>query len=97
MKNIKDYILEACQSCKIDREDFEEKCPNFWRAVSQFCRDKNSESGIDYIITAWTCQCEDELKKAFPNAPFSGNEMREFEEKYLDDKAMEEIEKYKKN
>ena len=43
------------------------KYPNFWRAVSQFCRDKNSEKGVDYLIGAWLCDSPEDFEKKFPN------------------------------
>ena len=44
MKSLKQYILESL--CEIDRNNFAENCPEFYSAVSQFCRDKTYEDGI---------------------------------------------------
>ena len=90
MKDIITYINESCN--KIDREEVAEKYPNFWKAVSQFCRDKNSEKGVDYIIGAWLCDSPEDFEKKFPNPPFNGNELKEFEENYMNDEAYKEIE-----
>ena len=72
------------------------KCPKFWNAVSQFCRDKNSEKGVNWIIAAWTCD-ENEWKNYENNNPFNSKDIREFEEKYLTDEAIKEIEKFNIN
>ena len=98
MKGIKEYIIEACTACKIDREDFEEKCPKFWQAVSQFCRDKNIEEGVDFLIASWIMN-PDDFDKAYPNRkndPLTSEECHKFEWDYLSDEAIEEIEKYTK-
>lgn len=92
MKSLKQYILESL--CEIDRNNFAENCPEFYSAVSQFCRDKNSEDGIDYLIAAWTCTSQEDFNKFSKNSPFSQRDLREFEEKYLNDTALEEIEKF---
>lgn len=80
--------------CEIDRNNFAENCPEFYSAVSQFCRDKNSEDGIDYLIAAWTCTNQEDFNKFSKNSPFSQRDLQEFEEKYLNDTALEEIEKF---
>ena len=97
MKQLKDHISESLisESCH-SREEIEEKCPEFWKAVSQFCRDKNSEAGIDWLIAAWTCDDPKEFEKNNKNTPFNSEETREFEEKYLTDAAIKEIEKINK-
>ena len=92
MKSLKQYILESF--CEIDRNDFAEKCPEFYSAISQFCRDKNSEDGVDYLIAAWTCTNPADFNKFNKSNPFSQKELQEFEEKYLNDMALEEIEEY---
>ena len=96
MKALKNYIHENVISESVKtRKEIEEKCPKFWSAVSQFCRDKNSEEGIEWIIAAWTCDNEKEWQKYEKDKPFSSQEIHEFEEKYLTDEAIEEIEKLK--
>lgn len=96
MRTLKDYLLKESGMCDgiPTKEEIEEKCPEFWKAVSQFCRDKNSEEGVDWLIAAWTCDDPKEFEKYNKHCPFNSDETREFEEKYLTDEAIEEIENF---
>lgn len=93
MKDIKDYINESIK-CSINIEEIKNECPKFYAAASQFCRDKNSSNGLEYILTAWFGQQDEFDKKYKSNRPFTSSEVHEFEEKYLSDEAEEEIENY---
>ena len=95
MKSINQYINESIKDC-INIEQIKNECPNFYAAASQFCRDKNSKNGLEYILIAWFGQLDEFDKKYKSNQPFTSSEMHEFEEKYLNDKTDEEIEKYEK-
>lgn len=95
MKSINQYINESIKD-NINIEQIKNECPKFYAAASQFCRDKNSNNGLDYILTAWLGQPDEFDKKYKSNQPFTSSEMHEFEEKYLNDKTDEEIEKYEK-
>lgn len=87
MESLKSYLVEHKE---MDRDVFSKKYPKFWRAVSQFCRDKNTEEGVDYLIAAWTDS--NTFNKYYKNSNvFSNKELQEFEEKYLDDECLAEI------
>ena len=93
MKDIKEYINESMQN-RFNIEEIKNKCPKFYAAASQFCRDKNSSNGLEYILTAWFGQQDEFDKKYKFNQPFTSSEMHEFEEKYLSDETDEEFENY---
>lgn len=88
MKQLTEYIEESISKTTIDT--FKNNYPKFWRAISQFCRDKNTDDGIEYLIAAWT---DDKLfNSKYKNSNiFSTKDLQEFEEKYLDDDCLAEI------
>ena len=95
MKNLKDYLIKE-SSKKYTREEIQKLCPKFWRAVSQFCRDKNTEEGVEYLIDSWTNENFEEFDKKYKNyCPFSDKDLREFEEKFMTDDIIEEIDNIK--
>ena len=93
MKSINQYIYESIQN-SFDIEEIKNECPKFYAAASQFCRDKNSNNGLEYILAAWFGQQDEFDKKYKSNQPFTSSEMHEFEEKYLSDETDEEYENY---
>lgn len=94
MKNLRDYLIK--ESKQYTREEIQKLCPKFWGAVSQFCRDKNTEEGVEYLIDAWTNENFEEFDKKYKNkCPFSDKDLREFEEKFMTDDMIEEIDKIK--
>ena len=95
MKDITTYINESIKD-NINIEQIKNECPKFYAAASQFCGDKNSNDGLEYILTAWFGSSDEFDKKYKSNQPFTSSEMHEFEEKYLSDKTDEEFEKYQK-
>ena len=86
MKSLKSYLTE---SMVYTIDDVKEIAPNFWKAVSQFCRDKNTEKGVEWIIDAWLNPDKFDDK----NRPFTDEEMMDFEKNYMTDEAFDEIEK----
>lgn len=87
MESLKSYLVEHKE---MDRDVFSKNYPKFWRAISQFCRDKNTEEGIDYLIAAWTDS--NTFNKYYKNSNiFSTKELQEFEDKYLNDECYAEM------